>query len=180
MNREAFFEAIRPLFVKLDQSQVDGINIILDTWEDTGYTDIRWLAYALATAYHETAKTMRPIDEYGRGRGLAYGKPDPITKERYFGRGLVQLTWKYNYERVSTKLGIDAVNNPDVVKEPAIAAKIMFLGMAEGWFTGKRFRDYFNGKTDDPVGARRIINGIDRATMIAGYHKRFLAAIRAE
>ncbi len=28
----------------------------------------------LATVYHETAKTMQPIEEYGRGVGRDYGK----------------------------------------------------------------------------------------------------------
>ena len=48
--------------------QVDGMNYILDTWEDAPPSDdLRWLAYALATTYHETAATMLPIAEYGYG-----------------------------------------------------------------------------------------------------------------
>ena len=53
--------------------------------------DLRWLAYILATDYHETAYTMQPIEEYGKGAGYDYGEPDPVTGEIYFGTGLVQL-----------------------------------------------------------------------------------------
>jgi hypothetical protein len=55
----------------------------------------------------------------------------------------------------------------------------MFDGMEEGWFTGKSLSDYFNESVDDPYNARRVINGTDRATEIAEYHKHFLTAIRS-
>jgi predicted chitinase len=43
---------------------------------------------------------------------------------KYRGRGLVQLTGKDNYEQMSQKLGIDLVNNPDLVNDPEIAVKV--------------------------------------------------------
>ena len=58
-----------------------------------------------------------------------------------------------------------------------VAARIMFTGMAEGWFTGKKLGDYMaNGKADY-VNARRIINGTDRAGQISGYARVFEAAL---
>ena len=79
MNRKAFFDGVRAkLFLgTLSQYQVDGMNAILDEWERRKLTDLRWLAYMLATVKWETAHTMQPIAEYGRGRGYAYGVPDP-------------------------------------------------------------------------------------------------------
>nr|AIA94647.1 CAZy families GH19 protein [uncultured phage] len=63
---------------------------------------------------------------------------------------------------------------------PANAVKIMFRGMAEGWFTGKKLNDYLTpGKPLDWVNARRIINSTDKAATIAGYAKSFDAAILA-
>ena len=53
----------------------------------------------------------------------------------------------------------------------------MFRGMEQGWFTGKKLGDYFSADTDDPVNARRIINGNDKDTLIAGYHQKFLTAV---
>jgi putative chitinase len=51
--------------------------------------------------------------------------------------------------------------------------------MVEGLFTGKGLGDYFNETTDNPAGARAIVNGTDKAQLIATYHHHFLAAIRA-
>jgi predicted chitinase len=181
MNRTIFFDRVRgSLFEgKLKQSQVDGLNFILDQWNETGLTNRRWLAYALATACHETALTMQPIREYGRGRGREYGREDPQTGQIYYGRGYVQLTWKFNYETASRALGIDFVRNPDLVMEPENAAFIMFQGMKDGWFTGKRFADYINEQHRDYWNARRIINGTDRAGDIADYALVFEAALAA-
>ncbi|MBE3951934.1 hypothetical protein HJ144_09510 [Vibrio parahaemolyticus] len=47
---------------------------------------------------------MQPVEEYGKGVGHEYGIPDPITGQTYYGRGDVQVTWKYNYERLSRLL----------------------------------------------------------------------------
>src|ERR1700683_5619076 len=80
INRGFFFTHVRRMMFSniLQQSQVDGMNAILDGWE-AKYTadDDRWLAYALATTYHETDQHMQPINEYGKGRGMPYGKADP-------------------------------------------------------------------------------------------------------
>jgi putative chitinase len=40
-------------------------------------------------------------------------------------------------------------------------------------------KDYFNSAKDDPENARRIINGTDKAKLIATHYTAFLAAIRA-
>ena len=59
----------------------------------------------------------------------------------------------------------------------------MFEGMTKGDsmigdFTGKCLEMYFNNKVDDPINARRIINGTDKARLIAGYHNKFLTALK--
>jgi predicted chitinase len=180
INRDFFFHYTRQhLFGgSLKQSQVDGMNAILDEW-DANYKskDDRWLAYMMATAYHETDRKMQAIEEYGRGKGHAYGKPDPVTGQRYFGRGLVQLTWKYNYEAAQKKFGQPLVTQPDLALNLDIAIKIMFWGMINGIFTGKKLSNYFDGTKADWVNARRIINGLDKANLISGYGHQFYAAI---
>lgn len=182
LNRETFFARARAsLFGNvLLQGQVDGLGAILDQWHarkgEGG--DLRWLAYMLATTLHETARTMQPIEEYGRGHGLPYGAPDPASGLVYYGRGYVQLTWRRNYEVLGRLLDVDLLGHPDRALEPAVAADIMFAGMERGLFTGVGLPRYFNEQTDDPVNARRIINGTDKAPTIAGYHEAFLAALR--
>ncbi len=185
IDRDIFFNRYRKEFGALNQSQVDGINAILDEWE-TNYADkdLRWLAYCLATTYHETDKKMQPIEEYGKGRQHLYGKHFRYDHRKYtdtdnifYGRGFVQLTWYENYERAGAKLGIDFIHNPEKVMELDNAAKIMFLGMTEGWFTGKVLSTYFNERRTDPINARAIINGMDRANLITRYYNSFIKCL---
>jgi putative chitinase len=70
IDRARFFAAARvSLFAgTLNQGQVNGIEAILDEWEHRQLTDLRHLAYMLATPYHEVDRTMQPIKEYGGER----------------------------------------------------------------------------------------------------------------
>lgn len=131
-------------------------------------------AYVLATVQHETAGTFKPLEEYGKGRGRSYGKPDPQTGQVYFGRGFVQLTWKSNYQKYSKILGVDLVNNPSLACDPNVALFILVHGFKFGSFTGRKMNDFINGLKTDFVGARRIINGTDQAQHIAGLARRYL------
>lgn len=188
IDRKKFFDGVRahPFNGNLTQGQVDGINSILDEWEKRGLTDMRWLAYILATTKWETASTMQPIAEYGHGRGRAYGSPTGPWHQAYYGRGDVQLTWEANYAHATKRLrelgvigaDIDLEKTPDLAMRPDIAAAIMFYGMIEGWFTGKKLSDYLNDeRPTDFVSSRRIINGLDRANDIAAFAKQFLSAL---
>lgn len=186
INRVKFYASVRADFGKLKQTQVDGFEMIMDTWEDGGYEDIRWLAYMMATAWHETAATMQAIEEYGHGTGKPYGKIDPVTGKAYYGRGLVQLTWADNYKKMSKILYNDLrlYKEPELALDLRVATDIMFEGMTTGKsfagdFTGKHLGNYFNKTTDDPLNARRIINGLDKAKTIAGFHYKFLKALAA-
>ncbi|MGK8699656.1 glycoside hydrolase family 19 protein, partial [Brucella anthropi] len=95
------------------------------------------MAYVLATAYHETAHTMKPVNEMGGEKYLRAKKYWP-----FIGRGYVQITWRSNYERASKKLGVDFVKKPELLLKPEYAAPIIIAGMVEGWFTGKKLSDY--------------------------------------
>lgn len=182
INRDFFFERVRgALFSgRLRQPQVVGLNAILDAWEkDRANKDDRWLAYALATAHHETDRKMQPIAEYGKGAGKAYGEPDPRTGCIYYGRGFVQLTWGRNYRTLGRRLGLGEAlyENPDVALDLDVAVRILFVGMEEGLFTRRKLADYFSGARADWVQARRIINGTDRAPLVAGYAREYYAAL---
>lgn len=147
INRAPFYNYIREhLFGgHLTGLQVEGIEAILNEWEKRALTDNRWLAYILATAKHETAKTMQPIEEYGKGAGRSYGKRDDQTGKVYYGRGFVQLTWRGNYEKMGHLLNVDLVNNPEFALQPIVATQIMFEGMLRGMFTGRTLT--LSGKT---------------------------------
>lgn len=200
IDRDVFFGQVREkIFHKrLLQGQVDGIAAILDEWErNHARQDVRWLAYMLATAYHETAHTMQPVREtlastdekaaailqqaFDAGRlpwvRSEYWKADADGR-RWLGRGLVQLTHKANYRKLAGPAGVDLVADPGLAMEMDVAVRILFAGMIGGLFTGKSLERYFNAGTDDWINARRIVNGLDRAALIAGYGRAFHAAIR--
>jgi hypothetical protein len=181
IDRGRFFAAIRNLLwsgVPLTAGQVEGHTVLLDEWERRhSEDDRRWLAYALATAYHETGRTMQPIEEWGIGAGKPYGEPDIVTGKRYYGRGYVQLTWRENYDRAGRHVGVDLVAEPERALESEIAARVLFEGMIVGLFTGKRLVDYFAADREDWRGARRIVNGLDRATRIGRYGRAYFEAL---
>jgi len=191
MDTQKFFDSIRETLFngKLKSSQVEGIESILAECKLAGITDKRWIAYMLATVIHETARTMQPIKEYGEGKKYDYGKKIKMSRKTYttpdkiyFGRGYVQLTWYENYSGLGKLLKIDLLNNPDLALDKKIASRIMIEGMTKakssfGDFTGKCLEMYFNEKVTDWVNARKIINGLDKAELIAGYAKKFYEAL---
>ena len=130
---------------------------------------LRQSAYMLATAKHETANTFAPIEEYGKGKGLPYGKPDRKTGLVYYGRGYVQLTWAKNYQTMGTVLGLPLYTQPDLALRYDVAYKIMSYGMTHGTFTGVSLNRFINDQKTSYEGARKIINGTDKADLIAGY-----------
>lgn len=192
-----FFDSVKAgiLGPTLSQEEVSGCNAILDAVDGL---PLSYAAYALATAYHETASTMQPIKEFG-GPSYFFRMYDPQGARpklavangntcagdgaKFFGRGYVQLTWRSNYKRAGEKLGVDLIGNPDLALRQDIAAKIMRHGMQEGWFTGKSFKSYLpptgRGITASFTEARRIINGTDRAAVIASHAIKFQTALEA-
>lgn len=194
-DRAVFFGKVRhgPFAGRLTPEQVQGMNDLLDAFLAVGTTDLRFIAYGFATNYRETGGRMQPVRETfatsdARARkGVArraYGKPEGPWGHVYYGRGDVQLSWYRNYVVMGRILGIPLAQNPDLALESKTSKRILVEGMtrgksSKGDFTGKSLEDYFNATTDDPVGARRIVNGTDVAALIAGYHKQFLAALEA-
>ncbi|TBG83872.1 hypothetical protein ELG69_07035 [Rhizobium leguminosarum] len=202
MDRAFFFDTVRHRLFKgnLTQPQVVGMTAILDAWEERfADADRRWLAYILATAYHETAYTMQPVREtlaesdahaveiletaFAAGRlswvKAPYWRPDEDGRS-WLGRGLVQLTHKRNYEAMSVLTGIDLVADPDRAMEMDAAVTILIEGMLQGSFTGHKLADHLNATTADWVNARRTVNGTDRAEKLAAYAMIFDAAIRPD
>lgn len=186
---------------KLTQGQVDGCEAVLAASAGWG---LSWAAYGLATPAWETDKTMQPIRERGNGDGPDADKWDDYLERYdtgrlaaslgntpqadgdgvlYAGKGYVQITGLANYRKAGLRLGLPLVSNPDLALRPDVAAKILRLGMEEGWFTSKRLSTYL--PTRGPATrkqfsqARRIINGLDRAAEIAELAMVFQSALMA-
>lgn len=178
---DAFYDHIRgdagELFPKMSQSQYDGVQMTLTC--GAGLLPLSWCAYVLATEYHETARRMQAVRE-----GLDVSDAWRRKHLRYYpwyGRGEVQLTWERNYRHATERLramghtDVDLIANPDQALDPKISTLIMIHGMLEGWFTGKRLRDYIPASADRKhyFNARRIVNILDKADLIAGYAEAF-------
>jgi putative chitinase len=175
---EAFFAGVRKVTGALDDAQVKTINDLLAR---AAHWSVGWLAYAFATAWHEAR--LKPIEEWGKGKGREYGKVNQTGKAPY-GRGLVQLTWHRNYETLDKALGLNGKlsSNYDLALDADIAAQILVVGMERGLFTGKSLASYIApglGTQGEFINARRIINSTDKAAMIAGYAEHFKSALIA-
>ncbi|MBD9455944.1 hypothetical protein IB244_31225 [Rhizobium sp. RHZ02] len=195
MDRAIFFAALRRrasgvFGTSLSQSQVDGINGILDAFATHGDGRDKTLAYALATAYHETGARMVPVregfakDDASARRIVAkreYGKPAGKYGHVYYGRGQVQLTWLKNYDTSSADAAYDLVAYPDKMLDPVISARVMIKGLLDGRWNGagKGIAAYLptNGP-DDLKNARRTVNVTDKWELIGGYYTAFLSAIK--
>lgn len=199
MNLATFFNQCRSgslLGPVLDSNEFAGLNSIVTHALALKVPAAR-LAYILATAYHETAGTMQPIREIGgfgyftRMYDITGTRPSLARRNgnthvgdgiKYFGRGLVQITWRGNYERIGKLIHVDLVNNPDLALAMDVATTILVDGMVNGWFTGaslSRIPSDRYATRDEFVKGRAIINGTDRADKIAGYAVEFQAYLKA-
>jgi predicted chitinase len=148
------------------------INAITDECLAQGLEyDVQY-AYVIATVAHETAGTFKPVKE-------AFWQSEDWRKKHlryypYYGRGYVQLTWKDNYKKYGDILGLDLVNNPDLVMEPDTALFILVHGFKHGIFTGKKLENYVNEDKTDWINARRCINGLDCAQKIANLAEKYV------
>ena len=199
INRQFFFDQTRlQLFGgSFKTPQVDGLTAILDKWEkESAEDDDRWLAYMLGTAHHETGATMQPVREtfassdaqaikrlnaaFGKGKltwvKTPYWVPDSEGKS-WLGRGFVQITHKENYEKLGKAIKDDLLSDPTRAMDRDVALKIMFVGMRAGLFTGVSLGDRFSKTKERWLEARQIINGMERAALVASYAKAYYGCI---
>lgn len=195
MKRTAFYDAVRSTLFggKLSQSQVAGIDALLDELERNGVA-LEQSAYVLAGVYHETGRKMVPVREgfastdagaratvkklFEKGR-IKTNYAAPVNGVSYYGRGRIQNTWLANYEKLEKRFGRPFAKQPDLLLDDAIDAEVTVIGHVEGIWTGKKLADYIGNGKKDYVGARRIVNGTDKAAMIAGYAESFEKALKA-
>lgn len=171
-----------------DASKRAGLTFLLGKLAaDDNVADIRWAVYILATVKHECADKWQPIDEdqtlwsqHAYGNEVEVKDPAGNTyKNRYYGRGYVQLTLQKNYKGMGKNLGYgdDLFYHPEKVKEPELAYRIISYGMLNGSFNDTNqfgLRQYISGASCDYVAARATVNTKgDQAERIAGYARDF-------
>lgn len=176
---DGFLFALATQFnMKLTAEQGECIRLIAKYSDQYEITDVRKVAYMLATAWHESY--FKPISEIRAKPGTSLRKlQDRYWNTGFYGRGYLQLTWENNYRKFSELIGADLVKNPDLVLVPDNAAKILVLGMELGKFTGVSLNTYFNHQTDW-LNARKIINGTDQQERIAEAAKKIHALLKVK
>jgi len=165
-----FFKQVRANVFggSLTKGQVDGMEKIIDYWQTTWpKMTLDEFAYLLGTVYWESAHRMVPVKEMGSQQYLRSKKYFP-----YVGVGLIQATWKANWDKLGIKSVADGLQWPS-------ALHAAFYGMAAGIYTGKKLSDYIGNGKRDYVNARRIINGTDKAQQIATIAESFRSALIA-
>lgn len=208
VERKRYFDQVRARLYegRLTQGQVDGHNALLAKWEaDYATHDPRFLAYCLATAYHETGRRMQPVEEnlnYS-AEGLVKnfhryflpadaerfaGQPERIANRIYahrMGNGGAATGdgWRFRGRGLVQITGRDNYRTyrledaPEKALEPETAVRILFDGMIAGRFTGYALNDFFNATKSDWVNARRVVNGLNRAEEIGLFGVIFATAI---
>lgn len=221
LDRQTFYAAVRraPFGGSLTQSQVDGMNAMLDMAPPLMAT--MNLGYCFATAHHETGGAMVPRVENltyttasrikavwpsrfaSEAAAAPYVRnPQALANKVYGGRlgnvgpndgwdfrgmGLVQATGRDNARRGTKRLrelgyltaDQDLEQTPTLMLNPDIAAAMLFVGLSEGWYTGKRLAQFFGTGLENPVGARAIVNPDSNGADIAVTYRAFANALRA-
>ena len=147
---------------------------------DVRVPDTLTAAYIIATVQHETGGRFVPVYEKYNGDAVEYfsakyehradiGNVRPGDGYLYRGRGLVQLTGRALYEKLGKRLNVPLADNPDLAMNPDIAYEITIAGMLDGLFTGVALSRYLSIPIPDLLNARRVVNGTDKARVIAGY-----------
>ena len=87
---------------------------------------------------------------------------------KYRGRGFIQLTGKNNYRHFGNKIGVDLVNNPDLLLDPEIGARASFAFMEENVDKGALARGDLREVT------RSINGGYNHLQQRGQYYNEFL------
>jgi len=225
-DAETFFATLRVGRLRhRETSQVQGTEAILSAMQGMPLSHV---AYALATAWHETGAKMQPnvenlnysvtglLNTFSRTRisradaerfGRLAGRPaqqrqigniiyggswgrtnlgntQPDDGYTYRGRGLEHVTGRRNYERTGQALGLDLLSNPDLLLDLDTAVRSLVTGMKSGRYVpghtlARHLPDSGPASDQQFRSARRIINGTDKADLLAGYARTFQSALIA-
>jgi murein DD-endopeptidase MepM/ murein hydrolase activator NlpD len=166
----------------LSANAEDSVKLIVAECQRQGVTNPQQIAYILATAQHESDQ-FKTLEEYADGSAYEgrsdLGNTQPGDGVKFKGRGFVQLTGRVNYDKYSKIVGKDLINNPELLQQDAgLSAFVLVHGMMNGAYTGASLSDYTDASGNvDFNGARAIVNGNDRASLIAGYAQDWLKKV---
>ena len=102
--------------------------------------NLNYSAEGLMKTWPSRFPTKEIADQYARQpakiAGKVYngrmGNTSEEEASKFFGRGLIQLTGRENYERCGSAIGVDLIGQPNLLVEPNYAA------LSAGWFWNKK------------------------------------------
>lgn len=109
---------------------------------------------ALGTVKVETGR-FSPLQELRASPNRQpelYAAQNRYWSSGYFGRGFIQLTWEQNYRDYGKALGLDLLGQPDLAKDPKVAARVLAL-----YF--KRMHVDAAAEAQDWTKVRKLVNG---------------------
>jgi len=151
---------IRKVFPKASEANIKAYTLAFNkVFPGYNLSTTRRIAAFLANVYVETAALTIfeemvskyntseggvPFDLYEGRKTLGnYVKNDGA---RYYGRGAIQLTGRYNYNLYGGKIGVDLVKYPQKALEPLLSVQI-----ACQYWKDKNLNQYADAFTDDSL-----------------------------
>ncbi|TAJ34419.1 MAG: peptidoglycan-binding protein [Nitrospirae bacterium] len=142
---------------------------VLESLVDADLTDTPMVLAALATIRAETesfepiaegrsrfntSPNGHPFDLYDNRKDL--GNQGPPDGKRFRGRGYIQLTGRFNYDKYGAAIGIgdQLLNNPERASDPHIAAQLLSAFLKDKEVPIKEAL-----RENDLKAARRLVNG---------------------
>jgi len=135
--------------------------------------NLNYSAEGLMKTWPSRFPTLEIANQYARQpakiAGKVYnGRMGNTSEEeaaKYFGRGLIQLTGKENYDNCGKGIGADLISQPQLLAEPNYAA------LSAGWFWNKKGLNALADSKDYDTMTKRINGGLigldDRKAKIA-------------
>jgi putative chitinase len=113
-----------------------------------------WPSRFNAENCQEYARNPEKIANKAYSSRMGNGPEESGDGWKFSGKGLIQLTGKDNFTRFANAVGIDVVENPDLVAEPELAA------LSAGWFWSTNGLNALADAKDVPGMTRRINGGL--------------------
>jgi len=125
------------------------------------------LAHFLAQCCHESDH-FRTLEEYASGAAYEgrkdLGNTQPGDGRRFKGRGMIQLTGRFNYKKYGEALGYDLINNPELAKDPEVSVYTACV-----YWYDRGINE--NADKDDCLTVSKKINGVNRKTGLPNHYK---------
>lgn len=125
-SQELFLYRLRIYQPRAREDVVDALFDVLPSLQQRGLRG-EVMTMFLGQMLHESMGFSR-LEEIASGQAYEgrkdLGNTQPGDGVRYKGRGIIQLTGRYNYKKFGNIAGVDLENNPHLAADPSIAVKV--------------------------------------------------------